>query len=183
MALELCLRVESDKDSIFVFDQTGVFDAIDNLTGWGTPNTEIADIDRATVAVTVPDNDTPFVIDVYPTLPNVTDIGFEILPDDLGLTELTSGIYKFEFCVFDDDVQSDPIACVTNCELLTGVARCCVDKLMTAVDIDNLTHENTEKALDLQLLLIAAEKNACCGNVDKADRIIRYINAQCLCLC
>lgn len=56
MALELSLSAplqSNDQTTLRLTDDTGVYDAANNATGWGAPNTNLSDIDGSTTTLTI----------------------------------------------------------------------------------------------------------------------------------
>jgi len=183
MAFQNSLCVESSKDSIFLFDNTGIFDPDNNPEGFGAPNPEVADFDQAVVEITPPGVDEPFIIDVFPVLPNINDVGFEVLPEDVGLETIISGKWILKYILTDVDTDPDTIVSVENCEIFFDEVACCVHKLAAQVDPDDVKSEASQRGLDLELLLRNARRAACCGQLNDAVRIIKYLDSQCKCLC
>ena len=183
MALQNGLCVESSKDSIFLFDNTGVFDVDNNPEGYGAPNALVTDFDQAVVEITPPDVETPIIIDVFPVLPNINDVGFEVLPVDVGLETIVSGKWLFKYIITDVDTDPDTIVSIENCEILFDEVKCCVRKFAAQLDTDDFKSEATQRALDFELLLENAQWAACCGQLIQAERIVKYLDSQCKCLC
>ena len=182
MALELKHNISSSKTAILAFDVIGAFDAVDNLTGWNAPNKTTAEIDRAEIIVTIPNNITPVTIDVFPTFPTIDDeLEFEITAIDLGLEDIRSGIYLTEYKVFDDDTQEE--FSHKLCSLLTCDIQCDIDKLAAGIDVSNLQDPETIAILHLQNILEAAHFAACCGKKEKAQRLIDFLYNQVSCPC
>jgi len=179
MALELKLKVDSDKTSIFIFDASGIFDANDNPGGYGAPNPEIADFDTAIVEIFIPGATVGITIDVFPTLPNITDTGFGILATDLGLDVIMSGIYKIIYTVHD--ANTDTNYSVTCYVLLTADIECILDLEVSKIEACNLDEPNTIKVLNLNEVLMVAKDAACCGNKDRAQELINFLYNQLRC--
>ena len=68
--------------------------------------------------ITPPDVLVPFIIDVFPVLPNINDVGFEVLPVDVGLETIVSGKWLFKYIITDVDTDPDTIVSIENCEIL-----------------------------------------------------------------
>jgi len=76
-----------------------------------------------------PESSEPIVIDVYPYIPNITGLGVEILAEELGLEEITSGVWKFELSVWSSPGLEGEIHISETCYiLLDGVVSCCIEK-------------------------------------------------------
>ena len=179
MAESIKLSVEADSKAIFVYDETGSYDKSCNPGGWGAPNLEPSDVETVTLEVYKPESTTATSIDVTTAFPNKDGIGFEILASDLGLTEITSGVWKFVYttsspsCAFTDTF--------TIQVLLDDVIACCVDKLLVDTNAANLLSESNTKKVEMEILLNnarwAAEKEDFTG----AQKIAKHLNLQCKC--
>jgi hypothetical protein len=106
MALTLKLSITAEETGIFtVQDTTGLY-TLNNLTGYGSPNPEIADFVSANVTVFIPDpttllpfvTPTSYVIDLYSILPNSGSPLYYIDNSMLGgsaNTKCPDGVYNF----------------------------------------------------------------------------------------
>jgi hypothetical protein len=123
MALELSLDSplqSNDQTTLRLTDNTGIYNVATNPSGWGTPNTDLADIDGSTTALTITitittsdGTETAYdAIDAYTYLgaapTSVNDLVFDITSDllisggdALGTSEdkLPDGWYVIEYSV------------------------------------------------------------------------------------
>ena len=84
------LKKSNDRNADFsvitVKDITGIYDPATNPGGYGAPNETIGEVTAAVLRVLYPGAIVEKVIDVYPTLPNITNTGFDITPALLGMS-------------------------------------------------------------------------------------------------
>ncbi len=180
------LCVESSKDSIFLFDVTGKYDAVTNTTGFGAPNKTVADIDRAVVKVIPPGvtEEDAIEIDVYPTLPNTDNIGWEILPEHLtglGYETIVDGKWEFIYTLYDDDDVPVSEFSTRVCSLFYNHVQCCVDKMSAGLNVCDFESSENDEIIDAPILFERMVNAACCGKMDKALRIYNYLVALCEC--
>lgn len=181
MSLDLKSRIASNQTEIILYDCTGVYDATDNVGGWGAPNKELADIDSSELRITIPGVTDQVIVDVYPTMPNTDDNAFIVSAETLGVDVIKSGIYRTEYRVTDDD--SGETFQSTLFSLLTSDIECSIRNLVTSTDVCDLESERSQEILNLDLFLNAAKQAACCGQSDKAQKIIDYLYNQIKCIC
>lgn len=119
-----------------VTDVTGVYSATNplNLTGWnsGLPDMpSISNVVTATLAITTKDTAIPYVIDVFPTLPNITGAIYTVLPAQIGYTtSIPSQVLKIIYTVTGILSSGTPFTYSVYC--LVGILcneECCVDRL------------------------------------------------------
>lgn len=179
MAEVIKLRVESDKKAIFVYDATGSYSANCNQGGWGAPNLEPSDIEEATVEVFPPESEEGIVIDVFPALPNDNGTGFEILAEDLGLSEITSGVWKFVYRV--SSVANNFEQQFSISKYFDEVIACCVDSMVVNADFNDIMSGKNKTKIEMEILLESARWAACMGNLKDAQKIANHINLHCKC--
>jgi len=140
MALQLKFTVENGNDckSIIFTETTGAYNNPNNLTGWGSPNAAIADVDTATLSIenlttlTVYDD-----ITITPSSSNgettITTQDLEISGVSIGDVTLPDGLYQFTYTVTMDNetVYEQEVKSLFLCE------SCCkIKKLASEVDVD-----------------------------------------------
>ena len=69
-APKLKIRVEENKDSIYLFDVTGKYAEVCNKGGWGHPNENISTATSAELQIYPPGATAPVIINVFPDFPN-----------------------------------------------------------------------------------------------------------------
>lgn len=141
------IKQSNDNKTLYITDGTGVYNAGSNPTGWGTPNTQLSEIDGSTSALTLQitittsdGTETEYTaVDFYTSNSNaapatVDDIVFEITcadlidndGDALGTAddELPDGWYSFEYSIDHNltsglgDTDTD-----TDTKVIAGIVR------------------------------------------------------------
>ena len=130
--------------AIPVIDSSGIYSATPplNLTGYGAPNPAIADVVTATLTITTKDTAIPYVIDVFPTLPNTSDAPFTITPAMIGYTtSIPTQILKIKYTITGILPSGNPFT--YSAWQLVGILseiQCCVNELnalaVTALQCD-----------------------------------------------
>jgi hypothetical protein len=148
MALQLVIGdiiQSNDAKTLTVYDDTGAYDAVNNTTGWGSPNTAFADIDGSTsnlslqITVTTSDGTVTIydAIDFYDlTLESpsdLTDLIFVLTPENLvadGVAMGTStdtfvdGWYDFVYTIDKNEVGGTGSTYTTSkYKLISGIVR------------------------------------------------------------
>lgn len=176
----LKLNVEAGEGFFHLYDTTGAYVVVDNETGWGTPNTEIADVTAAVARVYLPNSDEYTEIDLYPSFPTVGVTGFEIIPEDLGLTEFPPGVYNIEYLT--TLVGGSTLA--TNCYyFFYQPLACCIAKKKQLLPATDFSSEQAVAVLNFEALLNSAKNAACGGKKDCANEISDYLWTKCNCGC
>jgi len=175
----LKLNVEAGKDFFHVYDRTGKYGK-KNKCGWGSPNKELSEVKEAKVKVYLPGADTSIDVDVYPYLPNDKCVGYEILPQDLGLDIFDPGVYKFELELL---LHNGLTMCDTCYTFFYQPLECCISKKKMGTDLNDASSDKALKVLELETLLNNARWCACAGKMDCAQDISDYIWTNCGCCC
>lgn len=183
MSVQLKIRVEENKDSIYLFDMTGKHTEKCNETGWGSPNPRITTATSAKIHVYAPKETVPVILDVYPDFPNEENVGYEILPADIAQTKLMSGIWRFDYFVTIATPQGETLLSASCQMLFTKDVKCCTDKSTMEVTVDNYNDPEVVKSNSRQLLFQSALDNACLGNTKEAQKIIDHLYVKCKCKC
>jgi len=189
MATVLNFEIEqSDNARKLIFKETtGAYDASLNTDGWGSPNEATSDAIAAstTLTITTPggtatvyDNTDITGLTSFPT----TDTGLEleILASDLGGAvdaQHTDGVYTIKYTI----VTSLGTYTTEHKIFISGAIRCCVYKMLAAVDADNCGCDSTEKvyALEAYTFYRALLANAACGNETGYTDLLAVINKLC----
>jgi hypothetical protein len=176
---QIKIKVESASNSFKLFDVTGSYSSL-NPNGWGLPNDVIASAQGAVIRVTLPNSLTAQPdVSVFPDLPNVTNVGFEILPADLGLEDFPPGIYKFEYRVRFADKTLSQSAYFFHYEPL----ECCISKKKGKLSLTDASSDESRNVQEMEMLLENAIWAACSGDIDSAKEITELIWTRCGCCC
>ena len=179
MAEKIKLSVEADKDAIYVYDTTGSYDAECNLEGWGAPNLNASDIEEVTVEVFPPESESGIIIDVSAALPSIDGLGFEIIAQDLGLSYIVSGSWRFVYRVKSVTENFEQAFSVSK--YFDEVTACCVDSMINSFDTIDLTSGNNKNIVGMEILFDGARHLACKGNAAGAQKVINHVNLKCNC--
>jgi hypothetical protein len=163
----------NDATTVRFQDDTGVYDAVDNTSGWGTPNEEVTDIVAVTtttvgkyhltldIVVTTSDStETTYdTIDLYTEFgpfSSVTDLVFDITPAlllDSGVAlgdsddQLPDGWYVATYTLSEADTSTE-ISSATKTLLVDGVVRTLIYDKMRQVpyshDFERFYHDIKE---------------------------------------
>jgi len=180
MALKLKIDVCENNCKYFTFTElTGLYNSLTNTTGYGTPNPTTNSATSAILTITDPD-ETETEIDLLATavFPNSTNSGINILNTQLGYLQadkLNTGIWEFLYTVITPEgtytkTKKIIVACKIECEIqnlrLQLINNCSTsDK-----------EELSDKIKELEMLLMAAEAAATCGNLVQAQTLIDSLN-------
>ena len=165
-------------------DTTGLYDANNNLTGYGTPNPDFGDLTPYTAAFYKPKPDAKlleealsdgpaYVLDLYAPAATIDDnqvYAYDIDKSLLGYTDgqnIRSGLWR---------VRVKLGSTITDYEYFsTGDVKAKVNKCVCG---------DKSKAV-LELDLIAANRLYCCGKKDEAQEMIEqlYHDTACCCGC
>lgn len=178
----LKFSVDAGKDFFHLHDQTGG-KGKKNKTGWGSsPNTPLSDVVSAIVKIYPPksEGEPIAIVDVYPYLPNKECIGYEVIPEDLGLESFDPGIWNFglEVTLYNGVVLAEDCWIFYWQPLL-----CCIEKKKMKTSLLDASSPKAKKVLELEALLEKAKDCSCAGKRDCAQEISDYIWTNCGCCC
>jgi hypothetical protein len=188
LSLKTAVTEAADNKSINVYDTTGVY-SLANTTGWGAPNPVIADAGAATVSIQKRNNDGTYsdavVIDVYDTLPNITETPFVITAEAYGNGEDSQwedGIYRLVYAVEGTGIDNT----VEYFFSLTGKIGCCYKNLAAKAAGENCNDQIKNKFREMSILMRSLKAAQCCADLDSIQNQIDYLTklcARCGCGC
>lgn len=165
------------------FSETTGFYNSTNLTGWGTPNQQLADTISATLEITVPSG-TVYTLDLYATTIFPTNVMYT--PYDIPLasigspTTIEDGEWKFVYTVADSKTN---VATTTIYKYFYCNSACCVKQMLADLDLtcdcckESVDYKNYELAwIELESL----KKAAACGDADNFAAIKKIVDKLCL---
>lgn len=176
---------ENTNSKSFNFTElTGQF-STNNLTGWGSPNEEISNIDSVKLKILMPNEENFIEIDLSDMFPSAdSSIVKTITNTDVGLSStdsLPDGTWYFEYIV----VMSDSTITSTNYFFFYAGVACCLNNKIKDFDlcvvIDLCNNKEIKNTFTMVYLLKAAEFSAECGNKNKANSILNIIENFCSC--
>lgn len=179
MALELKSSPIPNKNGTVTFTETtGVYSST-NLTGWGTPNPEIATATEATLTIylpntttLLPDSTTSVAIDIGAEgFPNTDNTPYIVTNEALGgeaNTRMPDGIYQFDYLIYINDVT--PYT-VSEYVLVDSTVNCCIANLAGSVDATKCgCGKGASKFEKASLALTAARFAMDCPNITNAAK-------------
>lgn len=182
MALLVTLEFCETCDGIVVRDTTGNYDAVDNPTGYGPPHADFGEVIPFTVSLTVPGGTSPiYTLDLLDDPPAADSEGvreWTIAAGDMGLTEITSGVWTIVWVAGDDGnvlggtPQGDTVSVLMYREIMADVN----EKIITAEE--GCDDDAKEAAHELDDRLCGAIMMTQCGNATKAQAMIESIEAS-----
>jgi hypothetical protein len=179
MSLSPRFNIEFGKSSFVVYDTTCIYDSCSNEGGYGTPNKSISQATAATLTITIPGEETPVIVDVFPYLPSSTGSGFEITYDDLDVSTIAPGEWKMKYTItFDDESTNE----VENWYLNTCPIDCCLAERVKKID-PKCGGEYDEETFRLISLLDGAKANHSYCDYDKAHKLALEVYNRCQCGC
>lgn len=175
--------VASDSKSAFIYDATGNYDPVTNPGGYGGINPLASTAATATLGITLPDGTVIAPINIYPTLPNITDVPFVLTNVMIGLAAtdpMPDGSYLFTYVITGTSGTPYTATSVAY-KFLTGQACCCVAKLAAKTSSDNCecTDEDKENFSNAWDLLELAKDAAACGKRNEADEYLTSLSLIC----
>jgi hypothetical protein len=186
MALELkiCAVPSADCSAFNLYEETGVY-AVDNTGGYGTPNPDTTDALTAVIDISQRNEDgsytTPVTIDVFPTLPNVSNTPFLVTALAAGYgTAFPDGVYKITYTVTGQVGMTPFTATVTSYFAFTCGIDCCFKKKAAKLANCNCGCGDLEVQLNeiaVQMQILEYEKGQ--NNLDAIQKSIKYITNLC----
>ena len=184
MSLLPKIYAKESKDYVVVYDTTGKYSG-NNQGGYGGPNVNISDVTEAYVEVYTPQSETPVIVPVYPSFPELDEeIGYDIPVSLFSMTEVESGVWKIGYRLKGKDSKGVSFEKYNECKFIfTNSAECCVDKLVAStVNTPLVMKDERKKAADelviiLRTALWAKERQM----YDAAQTQLKFITLHCNC--
>lgn len=180
MSVALQITIEERCNVLWLRDITGKYDPQCNPGGWCMPNEDISQATNSEWHIYPPGSDSPIIINCFPSFPTQNKEALEVLPEDLGMEEFPSGVWRFDYYVWIDGAMIQPVSCQ---KLLTYSVSCCLSKKKMEVDVDNFESKEVVEYNRLCLLLESAKCNAKLGKTKEAQKIIDFLKKKCKCKC
>jgi hypothetical protein len=177
---KLKINVKAGKDFMYFFDETGVYNRVENELGWGLPNTRISDVLTAEFKVYLPKSETFASVNVFPSLPNTKCVGYEIIPSDIGLTSFVPGVYKFEYLI---TTTTGVVLTASMWFFYYQPLECCISNKKLKTSLGDVESPLVKEVLDLELLLEDSIWASCNGQLIKSQEISDLIWTKCNCCC
>lgn len=165
-------------NSLTVLDTTYLYSP-NNLTGWGTPNTNLEDIVSATLNVITPNNDC-VTLDILTEIQAQSPITVD--PIDLGFTDvILDGVYRFYVNINIGTEEEPEYITYETTKLFYCNINKKISNLIGTLDINGCCKPcKTGNAFDKVLLAwtyFQTLKNAaCCGKIDTFNKLLTILN-------
>lgn len=189
LQLKLALLQHGGCRAFSLFEKTGIFDAVSNPTGYGSPNPDVGDVSSAVIQITLPDesvvslNITGDFGAIFPTTDDTDQL--EITNEILGLSEdenLPYGIYTFVYTIFAEDgsiIAQGTFKFLIDCTLF-----CCLDNLLATLDECDCCSDPAAKMKNWRvragyIYLQAAQAAFGCGKTQRAKALLDFVNDIC----
>jgi len=172
--LNFSICQSSDCKSLVFKDLTGTYNNPNNLTGWGSPNEDIADYHYSKIEfflsgvliktfeffnITFPTNDTSFKY----TLPYA----------------IADGIYTIKYTVLEDADSISGLTISTQQAFYCNT-KCCVQSMFKDIDHTcDCSKDKIEKAKEAWVLYKGLEANSGCGNIPYFNNVLAQVNKAC----
>lgn len=114
------------RKSIYIYDRTGIYNPTTNQGGFGTPNPEVGDATADVITIQAVGSDLVYILNAYPTLPNVIGAPFEIKNTDIGL-DVTAEIPDGQYVIIRTTTVSGFDYVRKRRIMLVGQLECCVE--------------------------------------------------------
>jgi len=185
MSLQVKIKTEEQENSFLVFECTGNYSG-SNPGGFGPPNYRKEKITKSVLLIQGPSDKEsyPWSIDVTGDLPNSENIGYEVLPSQIGQTnsELESGLYKIKLThTIEKTTGGTTDKTGYTSEVFVNNISCCIDEKSTRLNGQAFNDEQQTKIIELSNLLESAKLAACNGLFEYANTTIDYLKSQCKC--
>ncbi len=178
LSFQICQS--GDCSSLQFSELTGAYDAISNLTGWGSPNSLISDALTATLTITLADSSS-YTIDLFATgnFPTTSSTIYDIINTDIGLVVgdvIPDQIITFTYTV----TTASATYTQTNVQAFYCQAECCVNSMFLDLDFDcDCSKDSIDLALKAYAMLQGLKMAANSGNRTNYNNILAQINKLC----
>jgi hypothetical protein len=182
MANEIKIKTSSDCQSVIVYETSGEYSECCNETGWGEPNLKTTDISESYLLIKGPTMSEAKKIDTTGIFPSATELGFELLAEDLGIQKIDSGVYTVELVCLYQPGTEDAETIQTKCYFLfSECLKCCIENKMAKVNLLEVDSKETQMAVrmrDLYTNMVWAAEH---GKYNDANVIAEYLRNLCDC--
>lgn len=184
LSIDFCVEQQPACKYLTFKDETGVYDAVYNPGGYGSPNPTLASAEAATLVVTLPDGTVVPTINLFPlNMPDTSGIEIFITNAMLGLgtASLPNGIYTWTYTVSRTTATAftatKTIKTFVDCQ-----AQCCVDKMFCQVELstcDCCQNDKLDNALKAQGWLDSANHAFNCAKPNLAKQLLSKVEQLC----
>lgn len=173
----------ADAKTLYIYDTTGVFDAVVNPTGWGGSNPAIGSATSDQVLIQMVGSSEVHTVQMYPTLPNTNSIPFSIDSSMLGLGP-DGQIPDGQYTITRQTVVSSATYQATKRVFLISILKCCADTMLDAEPATGgcgcgCSGNGFTNATILRYSIFTLNKAFRSLKFEKADQIFRYAQGLC----
>lgn len=173
LVLDFCAVIKGNCSALSVTDNTGVYDASTNTTGWGAPNLAAADLESATITINSSQEE-----DVLSSIPD--PVTGEFTFPDIELDSYSDGLMTITYSVTSTEGTTYS---TTKQIYFTCSVRCCIDKMWRTIaescDCNCDLEQMIEDALLAEGLLRALKSAASCVSTTNRDKLLVKIQRLC----
>ena len=187
MALTLKFQIQNDcSDELIFTENTGAYNNPDNLTGWGSPNYDLGQVDSSILVITnLTTNVTYDGIDITPsdvvgtqTIIDVTTLA--VAGVNQALTSLPDGIYTYTWTIVINTGTSFPEVEQEITQLSLCQIACKIKVLASRIDLScGCCHDDCSKSvwkfLEAYTLYKALLFGGACGSISEVNENIRCL--------
>lgn len=186
--LQVCAFLSDDCKTLYVFDMTGLYDAVLNTGGYSAPNPEAMAFTTATITLKLAgstNQETPIDVFSPPDFPSSTTTNaWPITAASLNLTVFPTGITRVTYQITNNGSGDAALSFKANVSVLSMCEfDCCLQKKKLAIAKDpascGCADSKTMEMLYLESLFEAVEAAVCCGDVNAANELISTIRTKC----
>lgn len=194
MPLELKYSIETSPTrlSINFIENTGSY-STGNQGGYGSPNPFVGDIISSTVSITKKNDTVTYYINPYPALPTIdSSLKYAIPATDFGYAsgvKIQDGLYRVDYSVTYLDTGNNAVTANDSFyfAFIEGI-KCCIRKQREKIPVPDPTcngcqNEDIDKIARLDQLLKSVCELTECDNLEKAEKVIEYLQNYCDCNC
>lgn len=167
-----------DRKKIYLYDDTGSYSAT-NEGGFGAPNPVIGDVTADSFDIQAVGSSDVYTIDVYPTLPNITGVPFEVVNTSLGLTE-DDVIPDGQYIIKRTTTASGTDYVYQKRVFLVAGLQCCADEMLAEEKADcGCGGKELSPSATLNYALFTLKKAVSHYKFEKAQAIFEFAQSIC----
>lgn len=183
LTLDFNIKQSDNARELSFTETTGTYNVSDNPGGYGAPNDVVGDATVVELKITPP-NGTEITINMlspatgFPTTNK--ELEHIVRSQDLGLgtdVQLPDGVWSMTYEVTTPGEPS--IVTTTQSILISGKARCCVNKMLANIDLCDCDGSDLARALEAFTYYRIAVYCAQCGDGNKFTETLEIIHKYC----
>jgi hypothetical protein len=169
----------SDAKLLYIYDTTGVYDAVTNPGGWGGANVGVGLATSDKILIQKVGSSVSYEIQMFPTLPNILGTPYVIDSSMLGLG-VDAQIEDGQYIITRDVIANSVSYRTTKRVFFISILKCCADTMLDA-EAPGCSCEKGKltNASILQYSIFTLKKAFKSQKFEKADQIYRYAQSLC----